>query len=196
MINKLPINRTFHRSPEWNPPPIPNIIHSDKIILKGKVIFYQQQQRSWRAINVMILIRIQLEVSASWAGTTKATSFELVWRGKDRKGEGKLTKNCFFSPLNQHWLRYWIACYSLGTNVKQKQQFLNLSQKEKKGGTEGTLSRNTFINLYITYNLLKNLLFISQPTGFVIQRFTKPIVQQINNIFGLIQTNYWFLIRF
>ena len=33
---------TFHTSPEWNPPPISNIIHTDKIILKRKVRFCQQ----------------------------------------------------------------------------------------------------------------------------------------------------------
>ena len=34
---------TFHTSPEWNPPPISNIIHTDKIILKRKVRFYPKQ---------------------------------------------------------------------------------------------------------------------------------------------------------
>ena len=127
--------------------PQSNIQHHPRLSSKEKLDFSQRIEERYG-----FLIRIQLEVSASWAGTTKATSFELVWKGKDRKES--FTKLCF-SHLNQYWLTvYWIACCSLGTNVKERK----LSQK-LRATAAGTISRKTFLfNLtFPTYNYLNYL---------------------------------------
>ena len=73
---------------------------------KSEILPTTKIKRSRRAINVIILIVIQLEVRASWAGTTKATSFELVWRGKDRKEggswAGKAYKELLWTSIGWH----------------------------------------------------------------------------------------------